>query len=364
MLLSAPHMTSMSNPAIDVYHNILWSKYKGHVFARIHEKAPSQVSFFQIAETDSAQALLAGVDLRYHNYPFQLLYKGAYSAIPKLPLAWRLFRQVLASKAQLVLIPGYHLPEYWAMLLAAILRGKKRAVFCDSTIHDHRQGWVKGLLKRFFFGRMDGFFAYGERSSEYLQAYGCDPSKIHVRCQAAAMPIGFDFDDALKRRLASAPDKANPRFLYVGRLAPEKGLFPLLQAFHSVRRRIPGATLTLIGSGPLRQELQDEVQRLNVQGVIFAGSKGLDDMVHDYASATCLVLPSLSEPWGLVVNEALSCGCPVVVSDHCGCIPELVENTPTGLVIQLAMPMTSPTSCSRRSISFLIRRRQHGLRRR
>lgn len=327
-------MTSLSSSVIDIYHNILWSKYKGHVFARIHEKASERVSFFQIAETDSAQALLTGVDLRYHRYPFQLLYKGAYSAIPKMPLTWRLFRQVLTSKAQLVLLPGYHLPEYWGMLLAAMLRGKKRAVFCDSTIHDRPQGLVRGLLKRLFFRRMDGFFAYGERSSEYLQSYGCDPQKIYRRCQAAAMPIGFSFEDALKRRLVSAPDKDHPRFLYVGRLAPEKGLLPLIHAFQQVQRKLPRATLTLVGSGPLLESLQNEVRRLDLRNVIFGGSKGLDELVHDYAAATCLVLPSFSEPWGLVVNEALSCGCPVVVSDLCGCVPELVENQPTGLVIQ------------------------------
>jgi glycosyltransferase involved in cell wall biosynthesis len=50
----------------------------------------------------------------------------------------------------------------------------------------------------------------------------------------------------------------------------------------------------------------------------------------EYARATALVLPSRSEPWGLVVNEALAHGCPVIVSDCCGCLPELVVNGETG----------------------------------
>ena len=54
----------------------------------------------------------------------------------------------------------------------------------------------------------------------------------------------------------------------------------------------------------------------------------------EYAKASCLILPSFSEPWGLVVNEALSYGCPVVVSHRCGCVPELVEGKPTGFVFE------------------------------
>src|SRR5258707_12307108 len=54
------------------------------------------------------------------------------------------------------------------------------------------------------------------------------------------------------------------------------------------------------------------------------GSRGDEPLSREYFSATCMVLPSMSEPWGLVVNEALSHGCPSVVSESCGCVPELV----------------------------------------
>ena len=53
----------------------------------------------------------------------------------------------------------------------------------------------------------------------------------------------------------------------------------------------------------------------------------------EYLRATALVLPSQSEPWGLVVNEALHHGCPVIVSERCGCVPELVAGSPCGIVV-------------------------------
>lgn len=74
-------------------------------------------------------------------------------------------------------------------------------------------------------------------------------------------------------------------------------------------------------------------RRLNLsESVCFSGSKSGADLFQEYSLATCFVLPSRSEPWGLVVNEALSYGCPVIVSERCGCVPELVIEGKTGFV--------------------------------
>jgi glycosyltransferase involved in cell wall biosynthesis len=64
--------------------------------------------------------------------------------------------------------------------------------------------------------------------------------------------------------------------------------------------------------------------------VTFLGSLQDEPLSREYFGATCMVLPSMSEPWGLVVNEALSHGCPAVVSESCGCVPELVIDGVSG----------------------------------
>lgn len=323
---------------ISIYHNILWSKYKGAVFSRLHNlvtKNNSLIYFFQISETDTDRVSLSGVDMSYHTYPYQLMFKGAYGAIPSRRLVTKLFSSVWHSDSNLILLPGYHKPEYWAMLLAAVLKGKKRAVFCDSTIYDQPQRLLKGLLKRLFFSLCDGFFSYGERGSAYLIHYGASPNKVFKRCQAAALPHGYSIDLAFQQRIALAPSADSPRFLYVGRLSPEKSLDVLLKAFVQVRQSLPAATLVMVGSGPQQQELADLSRSLGLDDVVlFAGSMDTAALAIEYAKASCLVLPSFSEPWGLVVNEALSYGCPVVVSHRCGCVPELVEGKPTGFVFE------------------------------
>ena len=217
------------------------------------------------------------------------------------------------------------------MLLAAVLRRKKRATFCDSTLLDRPQSKVKGLLKRFFFSACQGVFCYGQRARQYLLHYGVPESRIHLRCQAAALPADYSPAKALEGRLQCSPPTQAPRFVYVGRLSPEKGLDALIAAFAGFRLASPQARLVIIGGGPLRQSLEQQALDLGLgDAVEFAGSMGQEALAEQYLKATCLVLPSRSEPWGLVVNEALHYGCPVVVSDNCGCVPELVINGITG----------------------------------
>ena len=89
-----------------------------------------------------------------------------------------------------------------------------------------------------------------------------------------------------------------------------------------------------MGSGPQGDELKALAAELGVaQAVEFTGGLSKDKLTANYLEATAMVLPSWSEPWGLVVNEALHYGCPVIVSDRCGCVPELVENSDCGLVV-------------------------------
>lgn len=321
---------------IDLFHNIRWSRYKARVFSALHRLAKEgddDYRFFQIADTDSQRTSLSGVELRYHQYPHELLFPGSYSDVPKLKLATTVFFKVLRSDARLVLIPGFDKMEYWAMLFAAIFSGKRRATFCDSTLHDRPQPLIKGLFKRLFFRLCDGVFCYGQRAREYLLYYGAKIERIHQRCQAAALPDDYSVATARAARLRLAPPRDEPRFLYVGRLSSEKSLDVLLRAFAQVRATSPASRLILVGGGPQTTALKALTTELGqADAVEFAGGMDQDALAQQYGQATCLVLPSRSEPWGLVVNESLHYGCPVVVSDHCGCVPELVLNDLSGHV--------------------------------
>jgi hypothetical protein len=96
---------------VDIWHNILGTKYKGGVFAELHRECvckDNDARFFQIAETENDRRDLANVDLSHHKYPYQLIAKGSYQDIPLLRLIVTLFCKNLISPADIVVLAGYH----------------------------------------------------------------------------------------------------------------------------------------------------------------------------------------------------------------------------------------------------------------
>lgn len=351
-------------PRVRIYHNNLWAKYKGAIFSKIelmNRPATLAISFVQIAETEAERALLGGADLSYHQYPYRLLFPGSYNDVPWYRMVFATAADVFRNPCELVVLPGYHLIEYWAMLAVCILLGRKRAVFCDSTSFDRKKHRLKEMAKAFFFRRCDGFFCYGIRSKEYVESYGVDAQKTYYRCQAAALPHGYDV--AAIRGFYETNDRAvaaSPKFLYFGRLSEEKGLFDLLDAFRIVREKLPDATLDIVGAGLIERELIDRTKQFHLESsVAFLGSKNLEDIGKLLMTSAAMILPSHREPWGLVVNEALSYGCSVVVSNVCGCVPELVVDGVTGYsfpakdvrALADAMVSTARMSVDRQSVA-------------
>ena len=322
-------------PRVRIYHNVLWARYKGAMFSKIHSESGRCgliTEFVQVAETSVEHAPMGGVDRSYHQYPYDLLFPKCYGDIPRHQLVFALTADLLRHRSDLVVIPGYHRVEYWAMLMLCNQLRRKRAVFCDSTDPDRAKNRWKERAKAWFFRRCDGIFCYGIRSKEYVASYGVKEQRIFADCQAAALPPGYDAA-AVRKYHQSKPGDANAsvRFLYVGRLSREKGLFDLLEAFGGVREQIPGARLDIVGPGALADELRRRAGELGLESAVnFLGTKSPDDIARLLLDSDAMVLPSHAEPWGLVVNEALSYGCPVVVSNVCGCVPELVRDGVTG----------------------------------
>ncbi|MEX3954769.1 glycosyltransferase family 4 protein [Trinickia sp. EG282A] len=318
---------------VTIFHNVVWSRHKGAVFTALHNLSTAgsiRYSMVQIADTETDRIGFSDVDYSFHRYPMQKLFDGCYEDVPLWKMMGRLTWEVMKAKADLIVLPGYHRPEYWAMLFACVLMRKRRAVFCDSTARDRPRRLLTSVPKRIFFALCDGYFGFGERSREYLVSLGAKRDRIFVPCQAAALPRSFLTERAFEERLARREGNA-PVFLYVGRLSAEKGIDTLLEAFAQVRETVPNATLRIVGTGPMHDTLQASVDALGVrEAVHFTGSLQDEPLSNEYFGAACLVLPSYSEPWGLVVNEALSHGCPAVVSERCGCVPELVVEGETG----------------------------------
>lgn len=319
---------------IVVWHNIMWSRYKATVFSALQAiclQRNTTLQVFQIAETADQRSGLSPTDTSWHRYPYELLFKGSYETIPRLSLFWAVARKTWTNDADVTVLAGYDRPEYWIQAIILLLRRKPFACFCDSTVFDNEQKLITGLLKRLFFRWCSGIFCYGARAAEYVKLYGATQDKIIHRCQAAALYEGYSPEAALTRRLELFDPSAPPRFVYVGRFSKEKSIDQLMLAFDRVRTTLPAAKLVLVGGGPEEARLRLLCDQMGLNNhITFAGAKHGTALFEEYLRSTALVLPSFSEPWGLVVNEALSHACPVIVSDRCGCVPELVIDGKTG----------------------------------
>jgi glycosyltransferase involved in cell wall biosynthesis len=120
-------------------------------------------------------------------------------------------------------------------------------------------------------------------------------------------------------------------FLASARFIEKKNLSALIEAYAEYRRRSEIAAkvpwdLVVLGDGPLRETLNSQLSTLNLnEHVHLPGFKPYDELPVYYELANALVHASTTEQWGLVVNEAIASGLPVIVSDRCGCVPELIN---------------------------------------
>lgn len=322
-----------------IYHNILWSHYKGRVFSELNRLCTQQgiacyVVHFALSERQRAS--LGDVEYSLHEYPYALLSNGAYDDLStrvKVLLALKALKQ---HDPRVIVLPGYWDPAYWAILMAARIQGRKVIVACDSTELDHRRTWSKEFLKRQFIRHCQGGFAYGIRAKNYLVKLGMPEKRITIRCQAASnTDLAFAFRSAQpdRRRFIAELDLCQRNFCYVGRLSPEKNVPLLIKAFARLRMMNRNARdwgLLIVGDGPDRESLVELAKHENIPNARFVGGVGWRQVPRYLAICDVLVLPSSSEPWGLVVNEAMVCGLPVLVSNRCGCVEDLVIEGVTG----------------------------------
>ena len=288
----------------------------------------------------AAQQKLYGWEVDKTGYDVVTLHKGAFEERRnfwgRLKLTWLLLRELNAIKPAALLIPGYSdLCSIGAAVWGKLHQARTVMMF-ESTEIDRRRVWYRELVKRILVKCLFDFgFVGGQRTSDYLAKLGMPTHRI-VRAYDVVDNTFFARGADHLRSTSSHDEWGLPKdyFLYVGRLAPEKNLELLLKSFHKYVERGGRWPLVLVGKGPLETQLRSTSGRLGLNGrVHFAGFKNGSELFPYYAFASCFILPSVREPWGLVVNEAMAAGLPVVVSERCGCAPELVHDGVNGYKI-------------------------------
>ncbi len=274
----------------------------------------------------------AGSDARYHKV--SLFPEAAHNNLGSSQLRRAFWSALEQANPDVVAVNGWN--DFGSLVAAdcCVRRGIPMVVMSESARQDEPRTWWKEMIKRRVVGVYSAALVGGQRHVEYLVELGMPRDRIFT---------GYDVvDNAYFRRRAEEvrSQKSDVRkqyglsenyFLASARFIEKKNLPTLIRAYAAYRQKSeasgnPPWDVVLLGDGPLREALNSQLSTLNLHAhVHLPGFKPYDELPVYYALAKAFVHASTTEQWGLVVNEAVASGLPVIVSERCGCVPELVR---------------------------------------
>ena len=272
-------------------------------------------------------------------------YKFLKNLIPFVPVEF-LFNPVLAlelkkERFDAVIIYGYASLNNWIIVLLAPILNIKVIFIGDTIISTERQSKVlsaiKKLLLKLFFGNIKSFLYVGSKSREFYQYHGISEERIFFT--PCCVDNDFFINQVEKYRISREKIKKElgiPKelsvIMYASKMIPKKRPQDLLYAFKRINRK---AALVFIGNGKLKPSLENYVKENQFKYIFFLGFKNQTELPRYYAIADIFVLPSSYEPWGLVVNEAMCAGLPVITTDRVAAAYDLVKNGENGYVLKV-----------------------------
>jgi glycosyltransferase involved in cell wall biosynthesis len=290
------------------------------------------------------------------------------------PLNRGIYRRLWQGQFDVLWIHGYATLNSWIAMAAAKMLGIPVLLRTDSTLIDHPRGPAKLAVKSIFFQILKrfiyGVLSVGQRNTEYWRhhlgahipvfsiPYAVDNEFFQEQCRAASASR-----EQLRQQLGLQANR--PVLLFASKLLARKCCVDLVDAYLELvkRSRLEGASrplpyLLIVGEGEQRPQIEARLQQSSAEdcdGVRMLGFRNQSELPRFYDLCDAFVLPSIHEPWGLVVNEAMNASKAIVVSDQVGCQPDLVKDGDNGLVFParnvsalagaLANVLADPAAC-------------------
>lgn len=249
-------------------------------------------------------------------------------------------RRIIRDKAfDAFIVHGWGTASYWQAMFACWRTNTPLLVRGDSSLRTPMAAWrraAKYPFYRWFIPRFDAYLVVGSRARDYVLHYGgaaekCFPSPhaVDVDRFAGDADACRPSRSTLRSEFGIQPDATV--FLFVGKLIALKRAEMFVKAIANAAAQEPAIAGLIVGDGPSRAEIVRLAAELNAP-VRFTGFVNQRAIVRAYVASDVLVVPSAHETWGLVVNEAMACGLPVIASDGVGCTDDLVLDGRTGYV--------------------------------
>ncbi len=318
-----------------ILHNQLWTQYKSVVFQGIYEEFKKSGDKILVLQTSICEkSRLNILDFNPANfkytYPYILLnHKSLEDSNPfRTTFLW--IYHIIKFKPDVINLTGYsEIGTIFVLIYAKIFNIK--TLMTNESIHSnrlHKPSISKSIIKsfkNFIIQLTDGFLSYGIKSNDYLFRFRISKRRI----------VSFlnSFDRSKFHSDNSQVIKSTlPYILFVGRLSEEKNLTSLIELARMFVKDSLNYRIKIIGEGDEYNNLNSLISKENLP-IDLEGAKNWNQLDAIYKSSIAFILPSLNETWGMVANEALEMGIPVICSSACGCADDLVINEVNGLVL-------------------------------
>ena len=261
------------------------------------------------------------------------------------PWNYGLWKRLRKGRFQVLWIHGYAMFFHLYAMIAAKFLGIKVLIRDEPTLVSKKRGKFKISIKRAFFSYVNlfcvGFLAIGKMNKDYYLANGVPEKKIFE------MPYAVDNDffqekakicslnrETLRASLCLVPGR--PIVLYASKMSQRKRPMDLFEAFsHIFKNLTPSPYLLFVGDGEMRSYLEKRVEKMGLgSDVLFLGFKNQGELPCFYDLCDVFVLPSLFEPWGLVINETMNASGAVIASDQVGSASDLIHPWRNGFVFR------------------------------
>ncbi|WP_172616764.1 glycosyltransferase family 4 protein [Methylacidiphilum kamchatkense] len=268
--------------------------------------------------------------------------KSSISDLPQFflnPIRTDILTHLWNEKYDILWIHGYYLITNW--IAAFLQRINKRIAFIrteDVLLHK-RKTWrkvVKYFPLKILFSQVYGLYI-GEANKKYLEYYGIPKERLYPASHGVDnhyFQLQYENLFPLREKIRKdfgIVENNLPVILFCGRFVEMKCPLLLLEAFHRISPLIP-CYLLLVGDGPLREKIKEKIKNDKIKNVIITGFLDQSEIAKAYVAADLFVLPSTNDTWGLVINEAMNFGLPIIASNLVGCAQDLIKENCNGFL--------------------------------
>ncbi len=333
--VSGPGHFAGGNVPVTKHVAVVWQRFLPYHKARLSrlkkrlEEKGCRLTAIEVASHDVAYDIVSDDKAGYEGFDWVCCFRNSsYHDKSARQIHAEVFRTLEEFNPDIVFCPATPFPEGMAAIAYRTKYRKRAIMMDDSWEHTDRRSVLTKRMKREIHKNIEGVFIPAVSHRDYYWALGFPEERV---------VYGVDVvdNDYYRERAGSARNKAveirnslhlpAAYFLFVGRFIGRKGIDTLFEAYRRYRSHTVETPcgLVLVGDGPYRGRISAEDS--GREGVLFAGSQTGDGLCAYYGLAEALIVPSLSDPWGLVVNEGMASGLPVVVSRGCGSSMSLVK---------------------------------------